>query len=605
MADQQGMVGRLVSAMGSLGRVVRGDSWQNTVTGVGTNYRKNAMVFTPSLADYLADEELARLYELDGIAARIVDAVPKHAMRHQPTVSVGDAATSAAVKARLDDLGAWQAMQDAWCWARLFGGGAVFVGADDGRDPALPLDAEHVSRVRFLVTADRRDLQPQAYHEDPLSSRYSTPATYRLMRQGGTSTSMATVHASRLIRFDGVPTTKRRRLELQGWNDSVLQRVRIELQAARAAFAGAGTLLQEASVTVVGIKGLMGLMGSDPTDTLKTRFDVMQRMMSIGRWLLLDAEGETASRLEVGALTGVVDVMDRFVAFLAAVSGIPVTVLMGQAPAGLNATGEADIRSWYDEVAAERERVLRPALEGLIRLILRSSQGPTGGVEPEGWRIDFPPLWQPTPSEQADLRAKVATTDTAYITAGVLTPEEVALSRFRPDGWSAETEVDLDARRAALEASLAGEGEVPEGEQASQDAEGSAQAPAVDHEAVAAILGRVAAREIPRTSGLAMLAQLGLDPDAVEATMGETGVSFFTAPEPGHAAELDAARAQVAKLTRSRDGVRGMLSRVLERNRAGELVVGRLIARAPTDTEEGDVLEEGDTVPVDPAQGGA
>jgi hypothetical protein len=48
-----------------------------------------------------------------------------------------------------------------------------------------------------------------------------------------------------------------------------------------------------------------------------------------------------------------------------------------------------------------------------------------------------------------------------------------------------------------------------------------------------------------------------------------------------------------------------MLSRVLEKNRAGELVVGRLIARAPTDTEEGDVLEEGDTVPVagdDPAR---
>lgn len=588
------MIEKLNRAMGVLGRVARGDSWQNAITGVGTNYRKNAMVFTPSLADYLADEELARLYELDGVAARIVDAVPKHAMRHQPTISVGDAATSAAVKSILDDLGTWPALQDAWCWARLFGGGAVFVGADDGRDPSLPLDAQHVSRVRFLVTADRRDLQPQAYHEDPLSPRYGTPATYRLMRQGGTSTSMATVHASRLIRFDGVPTTKRRRLELQGWNDSVLQRAHIELQAARAAFAGAGTLLQEASVTVVGIKGLMGLMGSDPTDTIKTRFDVMQRMMSIGRWLLLDADGETASRLEVGALTGVVDVMDRFVAFLAAVSGIPVTVLMGQAPAGLNATGESDIRSWYDEVAAERERVLRPALEHLVRLILRSSQGPTKGVEPEGWRIDFPPLWQPTPSEQADLRAKVATTDAQYITSGVLTAEEVALSRFRSDGWSAETEVDLDARREAQGAALEGEGE------------GTTQTDGgVDHEAVAAILGRVAAREIPRTSGLAMLAQLGMPPDAVEATMGETGRTFFTAPESTHAAELDAARAQVAKLTRSRDGVRGMLSRVLERNRNGELVVGRLIARAPTDTEEGDVLEEGDTVPVDPAQGGA
>jgi hypothetical protein len=87
--------------------------------------------------------------------------------------------------------------------------------------------------------------------------------------------------------------------------------------------------------------------------------------------------------------------------------------------------------------------------------------------------------------------------------------------------------------------------------------------------------------------------------------MGETGNTFFTAPEPGHAAALADAQAQVAQLTRSRDGVRGMLSRVLEKNRNGELVVGRLIARAPTDTEEGDVLEEGDTVPVagdDPAR---
>ena len=68
-------------------------------------------------------------------------------------------------------------------------------------------------------------------------------------------------------------------------------------------------------------------------------------------------------------------------------------------------------------------------------------------------------------------------------------------------------------------------------------------------------------------------------------------------PEPGDAAALADAQAQVAKLTRSRDGVRAMLSRVLERNKNGELVVGRLIAAAPTDTEEGDVLEEGDTVP--------
>lgn len=585
--EHAGLMGR---AMATLSRVVRGDGWRNTVTNVAVNSGKTAMIFDPATRDYLSDEECARLYELDGIAARIVDAVPRHAMRHPPTLVIGDAATSAAVKARLDDLGAWELLQQAWSWGRMVGGAGVFIGADDGRDPSLPLDVDSVRSVRFLVSADRRDLQPINWHSDPLSPRYGTPSTYRLLRQGGTTTSTAEVHADRVMRFDGVPTTKRRRMERQGWGDSVLQRTYVELQAARGAFAGAGTLIHEASVVTVGVKGLMGLMASDPTDTLKTRFEVMQRMMGIGRWLMHDADGETVSRLEVGALTGVVDVMDRFVNFLSAVSGIPVTVLMGQAPAGLNATGDADLRNWYDEVAAERERVLRPRLERLVRMILRAKDGPTRGVEPDGWRIEFPSLWQRTETEEAELRAKQATTDAMYIDKGVLTPEEVALSRFRPDGWSAETIVDLDAR----ERSLASGGE------------GGAD---LDHAEVAAILARVAGREIPRDSGLSLLAGLGLTPERAEAVMGEIGRSFFTAPDPGHAQQLADAQAQVAKLTRSRDGVRAMLSRVLERNKNGELVVGRLIAAAPTDTEEGDVLEEGDTVPVAgddaAAQGGA
>lgn len=580
------IMGTLEKAMTVMGAVVRGDSWRNTVAGINVNAGKTAMRFTPSEGDYLDDETLSRLYELDGIAARVVDAVPKHAMRHAPTISVGDAATSARVKGILDDLGTWEALRRAWCWARLYGGAGVVLGIDDGREQSLPVDAQSITALRFLITADRRDLMPTAWHDDALSSRYGTPSVYRLTRQGGVTTTMSNVHSSRMVRIGGVPTTNRRRLERWGWDDSVLQRVYTELQASRSAFAGAGTLIHEASVVTVGIKGLMSLMASDPTDTLKTRFDVMQRMFSIGRWLMHDADGETVSRLEVGSLTGVVDVMDRMVNFLAAVSGIPVTVLMGQAPAGLNATGDSDLTNWYDEVAAEREEVLRPALETVVRTILRSKRGPTGGVEPEGWSIKFAPLRQPTPAEEQDMRAKQATIDVAYIQAQVITPEEVAVNRFRSDGWSAETVVDLDARERAMQG----------------DREPGLSDDAVDHDEVAAILARVASREIPRASGLAMLEGLGLTPERAEAVMGETGVSFFTAPEPSHAQELADAQAQVAQLTRSRDGVRSMLSRVLERNRAGELVVGRLIQRAPTETEEGDVLEEGDTIP---AEGGA
>lgn len=581
MAEKKGFAARsLDAAMGAMSRVMRGDSWRNTVTNTGTNYGKTATRFTPGLADYLDDETLGRLYELDGMAARIVDAVPKHAMRHPPRFACADTAVTAAVNARLEDLGAWAAMQEAWAWARLYGGAAVVVGADDGRETQLPIDMKGLRAVRFLVTADRRDLQPRHWYENKADRQYGTPSVYSLLRQGGVSSDYAPVHATRVLRFPGVPTTKRRRQELQGWDDSVLQRVHVELQAVRSAFAGAGNLIQEASVVTVGVKGLMGLMASDPTDILKTRFDVMQRMFGIGRWLMHDADGETVSRLEVGALTGVVDVMDRFVNFLSAVSGIPVTVLMGQAPAGLNATGEADMENWYDEVGAERTRVLQPRAEQLVRMLLRSSDGPTKGIEPEGWRLDMPPLRQATAAQKSDERAKQATTDAIYIDKGVLTPEEVALSRFAADGWSAETIVDLDARRAAMESGGEGSGED------------------LDHDEVAAILARVAGREIPRDSGLSMLSGLGLTPERAEAVMGETGKTFFTAPDPGHAAAMDAMKGDLAKAQASLRGHQAYTARLIQRAKEGGLELGAFTAREPTDVAEGDVLEPGDVVAV-------
>jgi hypothetical protein len=84
--------------------------------------------------------------------------------------------------------------------------------------------------------------------------------------------------------------------------------------------------------------------------------------------------------------------------------------------------------------------------------VLISREGPTRGVEPEGWRVVLPSLWQPTPVEEADIRAKQATIDTAYITAQVLTPEEVAVSRFRKEGYSTDTSIDLEHRQAMIEA---------------------------------------------------------------------------------------------------------------------------------------------------------
>jgi phage-related protein (TIGR01555 family) len=430
----------------------RFDGWFNQTTGVGAQNGRASMRFGVMEGEYLGLGDLENLYNFDGVCARVVDAVPEHALRQGFTVSTGESEQETALLAAIDDLHVVEFVRRAWTWGRLFGGGALLIGADDGCAPEEPLDESQLRRVLWLADIDRRDLYPLTWASDFDSPRFGQPVLYSLTRMGGTRSQTLTVHHTRLVRFEGPTPTRRRRLTLNGWGDSVLQRCYQEVMQLRGAFAASGELVQQASQGVIKMKGLMDMMASDSDDLVKKRLWLMNQSISVARAMLLDADGEDYSRSDAGSLGGVADIMDRMVNMVASVSKIPVTVLMGQAPAGLNATGDSDIRNWYDALASEREHVLRARLDRIVRLVLISREGPTRGVEPEGWRVVLPSLWQPTPVEEADIRAKQATIDTAYITAQVLTPEEVAVSRFRKEGYSTDTSIDLEHRQAMIEA---------------------------------------------------------------------------------------------------------------------------------------------------------
>lgn len=457
----------------------RFDGWWNAATGVGGQNGRGMMSFGVLEGEYLGLQDVEALYNFDGIAARVVDSVPRHSLRQGFTVSTGDSDEETALLAALDDLGAVEMLRRAWTWGRLFGGGAIYIGADDGNAPDEPLDEASLRRVSWLSDVDRRDLYPVDYDNDPDSPRFGQPVTYQMNRMGGARAVTMLVHHTRLIRFEGVTPTRRRRLQLLGWGDSVLQRCYQELMQARGAFAASGDLVQQSSQGVLKMRGLMDMMASDNDDLVKRRLSLMDRSRSVARSILLDADGEDFGRVDAGSLSGVADIMDRMVNLLASVTDIPVTVLMGQAPAGLNATGDSDIRNWYDALQSEREATLRPRIHRIVRLLMLSREGPTGGAEPDGWRVVLPPLWQSTPAEEADLRAKQAQVDQVYLATQVLTPEEVALSRFRAEGYSTDTSIDLDVRKAMVEADR------------------SAQAP----EAVADAATRAAGRYEPRSDG--------------------------------------------------------------------------------------------------------
>jgi phage-related protein (TIGR01555 family) len=178
-------------------------------------------------------------------------------------------------------------------------------------------------------------------------------------------------------------------------------------------------------------------------DALYTRAILLDTLRSVSRAIFLDADhGEEFTRVQT-TFSGVSDILDRSANRLAAATEIPVTLLMGQAPAGLNATGASDVRIFYDLIKSQQANELSPKLMRLIRLFAIGA-----GYRNERFKIEYHPLWQETPAEQATRRQSIATADAIYIQNEVFTPEEVAKVRGRATGWDGPIAVNLALRES-------------------------------------------------------------------------------------------------------------------------------------------------------------
>ena len=127
-------------------------------------------------------------------------------------------------------------------------------------------------------------------------------------------------------------------------------------------------------------------------------------------------------------MSGVPDVLDRFAEALAAVTGIPVTVLMGRAPGGLSATGKADLDNWYARIEAMQNDILRKPLDLLVNYIIIAKTGQDGG----NYSLKFKPLTVKSDKENAEidkLKAEAnkiqADADSIYVGIGSVDPREI------------------------------------------------------------------------------------------------------------------------------------------------------------------------------------
>jgi len=452
---------RIAEGMGNLKRhsvpyVIRQDAWQNAYTGLGTS--RDKVTQGSYWAPYrLQDSELLALYNGSDIAAKVVETRPRYMMRKGYEIEVdGSAKDGEDVPdaEELADLGKYaqklrcnELVTDAGVWGGLFGGAILIIGAQDGQPMDKPLVHENIRTVNYLNVIDRRFATVASYYSDQLKPNYGLPETYRItgMVSGmDQSNAQVIVHESRCIRFDGARTDVLTRQQLSGWSWSLMQRAYDQLRAFESGFQAVQNLMTDASQAVFKMQNLISMIASGEKDTLQTRMALVDMSRSVARAVLLDAENEEFER-QATTFTGLPDILDRFMMRLSAAVNIPVSILLGRSAAGMNATGDNDFRNFYDDLETEQTDELGPKLAKLYHIFACAQDSIGRSLE---FKIKFHPLWTSTAAEEADVRLKTSQADTAYVTMGALTPEEVKQSRWGKGQYSTETVIDSDEAAA-------------------------------------------------------------------------------------------------------------------------------------------------------------
>jgi phage-related protein (TIGR01555 family) len=392
--------------------VIRRDGWVNVLAGLGLAGRDRGAGTAFDSPPLLDLPTLAALYHHDDICRTVVSIYPEEALRRGIPIKGEDA--QGKVTRALRTLNARVQIQRGAIWGRCFGGGVVVIGARDGKPCDTPL-APGQHPIDSLDVYDRRQAFRESCYDDIRSgTSFGDAKLFRITPvRGGTFY----VHRSRCLVFGGAETAPLEREQNAGWDYSVLQVVYEVIKQFANGHLALGNMLTDASQAVMKIRGLIAAVAGGQKEALSRRLQLVDLSRSVARAVMLDADGGEEFTKVATSFSDVPAAIDRLANRLAAATRIPVTILMGQAPAGLNATGESDVRTWYDRVASYREHEIAPHVEKLLSILAPGSS------------VAWPALWQPTDTEKALNAKTVAETDSLYIADNVHTPEEIAAAR--------------------------------------------------------------------------------------------------------------------------------------------------------------------------------
>ena len=417
------------------------DSLENLVAGLGAGTDKRVQSRFVNRKMMSADggqEELNAIYRTDWLAGKIVDIIPNDMVREWRTF-VGDInpSTVEILEIAEADLALRSAFGSAHKWARLYGTAFILLVIDDGLNPSQPVQLDRIKKgsLKHIKVIDRHRVSNSEVVpiQDPLNPKFGFPDFYRI------NETSVRIHHTRLIRFDGteLPFDEFRRNNYN--SDSVIERLYGPLLNHAIAADSAAAMIFETNVDIVKIRGLMDYIQTAEGESLiRKRFALASSMKSFNNMLLLD-EQETFET-KSNTFAGLPDLLDRFAQYLSSASDIPATRLLGQNASGLRATGEGDLKNYYDMIRSLQVSDYRPKLKQFDDILIRH----LGLNADDDYKFEFNSLFQMTDKEKSEIHLSRAQRDQIYLDNDIVTPKMVLKDLQQTDTYTNITDDDVD-----------------------------------------------------------------------------------------------------------------------------------------------------------------
>ncbi|NDA26305.1 MAG: DUF1073 domain-containing protein [Verrucomicrobia bacterium] len=422
---------------------VRTDGLANVFTGMGIQGRDKSQSTITQPIIFLTQEELEGLYG-EWIPRRVVDIVADQSTRKGFRILFGGDGAKAqeivGMEQVIEDLMILENFNLASKNERLYGGAAILLYINDGRSADQPVDKSKIVEVEGMEVLDRYQIAPMIGEE----SLYDyAKATYYQIISGDLiqQPNLTRIHKDRILRFDGMWLPYRIRQRNYGWGMSSIQPIYDSFRHYWTGVHSASMLLSEFDIFVHKIRNLSQMLANGKESDVKNRLVLNDMSKSVYRGFAIDAEKEELSFI-TRQFSGIDGVLEKLRIDIIGASQIPHTILFGESPSGIGATGRSEERDFAKLLGDYQASHFRRPLKKLMEYILLSQRGPTSGRIPDSWRVKFNDLFELNEREKADVRARVAAVDGRYIQLGVLHPKEVADARYGGSEWSMETTLD-------------------------------------------------------------------------------------------------------------------------------------------------------------------